>query len=114
MLVAQPLYYTVFLIMEKFYTSFSLSGGLASVIYTDTLQTVVLIAGAIVVTSMCKSIFISYGAHWFSCWSARLDFVWLLVRHSPPTESPWCVLEQDTFYLCLILVQPKKTDIVPT
>ena len=32
----------------------SFSGGLASVIYTDTLQTVVLIGGAIVVTSMCK------------------------------------------------------------
>ena len=32
-----------------------ISGGLASVIYTDTLQTVVLIAGAIVVTSMCKN-----------------------------------------------------------
>ena len=32
------------------------AGGLASVIYTDTLQTVVLIAGAIVVTSMCKDL----------------------------------------------------------
>ena len=33
----------------------------------------------------------------------------LLVRVSPPSESLFCVHQQDTFYLQLVLVQPRKT-----
>ena len=44
----------------------------------------------------------------------RLGIEVLLVRDSPPVESLYCIIEQDTFMVrCLELVQPRKTENCP-
>ena len=53
--------------------------------------------------------FLEFRELWLSWKNVRLWVEGLLVGVSLPSESLSCVLEQDTFFCCLVLVRPRKT-----